>query len=134
MAETFLVAWRRLDQVPEHALPWLLAVARRTLANNRRSSRRRERLTERLRVELGKVQVVPVEPRLLDALHTLSVDDREVLLLVAWDGLSTAEAADVLGCSATACRIRLHRARKRLAAALESGPARTAEMRTQEAS
>lgn len=134
VADTFLVAWRRLDQVPEPALPWLLGVARRTLANDRRSSRRRERLAERMRVELDGVPVVPVEQRLVDALRTLSIGDREALLLIAWEGLSTAEAAQVLGCSAVACRIRLHRARKRLAAALESASTRATEMRAWEVS
>ena len=134
MADTFLVAWRRLDQVPDPALPWLLGVARRTLANDRRSRRRRERLAERMRVEFDGVAVVPVEQRLVDALHRLSIGDREALLLIAWEGLSTAEAAEALGCSAVACRIRLHRARKRLAAALESGPTRATEMAAREAS
>jgi RNA polymerase sigma-70 factor, ECF subfamily len=133
VADTFLVAWRRLDQIPDDALPWLLGVARRTLANDRRSNRRRERLTERLRVELDGVRVVPVDQRLLDALQRLSAGDREVLLLIAWEGLSAGEAADVLGCSAVACRIRLHRARKRLGSALESTSTTTPE-RVQEAS
>src|SRR5690349_12050848 len=38
VAETFVVCWRRLDRVPEDALPWLYAVARRTLANQRRAA------------------------------------------------------------------------------------------------
>ena len=134
MAETFLVAWRRLDDVPEPALPWLFGVARRTLANSRRSSRRRDILAERLRIDLGDVPVVPVERGLLDALQTLSVGDRELLLLTAWEGLSTGEAAAALGCSAVACRIRLHRARKRLAAALDSSLPRPVELQAREAS
>lgn len=133
VAETFLVAWRRLEEVPEPALPWLFGVARGTLANHHRSSRRREALAERLRVELGEVTVAPVEKRLLEGLLTLSIDDRELLLLTSWEGLSAGEAAEVLGCSAVACRIRLHRARKRLAAALDSLPY-AAELHAKEAS
>jgi RNA polymerase sigma-70 factor, ECF subfamily len=50
----------------------------------------------------------------LEALAALSEAEREVLMLAAWEELSSSEAARVLGCSATAYRIRLHRARKRL--------------------
>ena len=88
VSEVFVVAWRRLDEVPEHALPWLFGVARHTVANHRRSSRRRVRLEERLRVNLGEVSVTAVDRHLLDALQTLREGDREMLLLVAWEGLS----------------------------------------------
>jgi RNA polymerase sigma factor (sigma-70 family) len=120
-AETFAVAWRRLDHVPrDDALPWLYAVARRVLANEHRGARRRAALTERLRVT-PPPPTPPPEPAagLLDAaLARLPDRDREALLLVAWEDLSTAQAAQVMGCSATAMRVRLHRARRRLADAL----------------
>jgi RNA polymerase sigma factor (sigma-70 family) len=114
VAETFLVAWRRLDEVPENAKPWLLAVARRVLANQRRAAGRRGALAERVAGE-GIDNHEPRErPLVLRALSRLSEPDREALLLVAWDGLSTAEGAIALGCSQSAFKVRLHRARGRL--------------------
>ena len=117
VADTFLVAWRRLDAVPDEPLPWLYGVARKTLANYRRSAKRRQSLVSRLR------QAEPALPALDDteletALRRLGERDREILMLVAWEGLAPAEAAVALGCSPVAARLRLHRARKRLADAL----------------
>jgi RNA polymerase sigma-70 factor (ECF subfamily) len=120
VADTFLVAWRRLDRVPDTPLPWLYAVARRTLANHRRSAARRESLASRLQLEFRAVPPNPVDGGLRDALGSLRPNDREVLMLVAWEGLTPTEAAEALGCSPVAGRIRLHRARKRLACALEA--------------
>ena len=118
--DVYLVAWRRLDEVPPAPLSWLLGVARRALANKRRSQRRQAALVARLEID---TESRPTEESdrapVLEALRTLREADRELLLLVAWDGLSTREAARVLDCSAVAVRIRLHRARRRLAAALE---------------
>jgi RNA polymerase sigma-70 factor (ECF subfamily) len=122
VADTFLVAWRRLDDVPEPALPWLLGVARRVLADQRRALRRRRSLSQRL--ALASPAPVAWEPpagvgaELAGALRALTGHEREALLLVAWDGLSSAEAAVVAGCSAAAFRVRLHRPRRRLAAQL----------------
>jgi RNA polymerase sigma factor (sigma-70 family) len=117
-AETFAVAWRRADQVPAEPLPWLLAVARRVLSTQRRSTGRRDRLHRRL-----SEAFVPALPegheRIRDALSRLSERDREALLLVAWEGLRPQEAAVVLGISETAFSVRLHRARRRLRAALD---------------
>jgi len=118
IAETFLVAWRRCEQMPAQPLPWLYAVARRTLANHRRSIARRESLAHRLQLEIPRVPVEPIEERVLEALRSLVPKDRELLMLTAWEGLSAAEAARVLECSPVACRIRLHRARRRLACAI----------------
>jgi RNA polymerase sigma-70 factor (ECF subfamily) len=132
MAETFAVAWRRRHDLPNPALPWLLGVARRVLANQRRARRRQERLGERLSV------VPPADPNerfdigVYDALRSLPPRDREVLVLAAWDELHAAEAAQVLGCSTTAYRLRLHRARRRFAQLLananptEEAPRRSA--------
>jgi RNA polymerase sigma factor (sigma-70 family) len=125
VAETFLVAWRRLSDVPsgDDARLWLYGVARRVLANQRRGDRRRERLGERLRVELlGMAASQPApggeQPSVLIALGQLDEDDRELLLLVGWEELGPAQAARVVGGSVVAVRSRLHRARRRLRAAM----------------
>jgi RNA polymerase sigma factor (sigma-70 family) len=122
VAETFLVAWRRLGDVPVHdeARLWLYATARRMLANHQRGIKRRTRLAERLREELRRqlpLQAATERP-VLDALATMSDADRELLMLVAMEELSPSEAARVLGVSTMAARTRLHRARRRLRARL----------------
>jgi RNA polymerase sigma-70 factor, ECF subfamily len=117
VAETFLVCWRRLDRVPDEALPWLYAVARKTLANERRRLARRAPAEVRVHPEASPVG----DPQLAHAFAQLTERDREVLRLVAWEGLSAAEAARVLGCSTVACRVRFHRAKRRLAGLLEAG-------------
>jgi RNA polymerase sigma factor (sigma-70 family) len=117
VAETFLVCWRRLERVPEEPLPWLYAVARKTLANQRRAAARQ---TTTAAAEIpAEVPRVVGDPALAIAFARLSERDREVLRLVAWEGLSLREAATVLGCSAVACRVRFHRAKKRLAGRLD---------------
>jgi RNA polymerase sigma factor (sigma-70 family) len=119
VADTFLVAWRRLDDVPEHALPWLLGVARRVLSDQRRTARRRRSLIERLSRELpvSATWAAPVglSAELAGALRGLTEHEREALLLVAWDGLSPRDAAVAAGCSTVAFRGRLHRARRHVA-------------------
>jgi RNA polymerase sigma-70 factor (ECF subfamily) len=129
LAETFLVAWRRLDDVPEGeaARLWLYGVARRVLANQQRSERRRDRLAERLRHELAEaLPVTPVATAEAGAVHAalcgLGPEDQEVLRLCAWEDLAPAEIARVLGISQIAARSRLHRARRRLQTALEDMP------------
>lgn len=118
VAETFLIAWRRLDQVPggDSERPWLFGVARKVLANTNRSTRRRHAMAERLRAELSVIPATetPAPSALGQALSRLSADDRELLLLLAWDGLSQEQAALALGIGASALRVRLHRARRRL--------------------
>jgi RNA polymerase sigma-70 factor (ECF subfamily) len=123
-AETFLVAWRRLDEVPVEPRPWLLGVARKVVAGQFRSETRREALAVRLRAEQDAESSDPAEAvadrdEVLTAFATLREPDREVLRLVAWDGLSPAEAAEVLDVSRLALAVRLHRARRRLERALE---------------
>jgi RNA polymerase sigma factor (sigma-70 family) len=127
VSETFLVAWRALDGVPEEPLPWLYGVARRTLANHRRGRRRSAALSARLThmaVEPPEPEMLGegIEPALRDALLELSERGREALLLVAWEGLSPAQAASALGCSGAAFRVRLHRARGHLAQLLAHTP------------
>lgn len=116
-AETFLVAWRRLEDVPASERAWLLGTARSVLANQRRGQRRASALVARLVSEPPRLVPGP-EPHeggaLWEALGRLPEQDREVLLLIGWDRLDRAEAAEVLGCSRAALRIRLHRARRRV--------------------
>jgi RNA polymerase sigma-70 factor (ECF subfamily) len=126
VAETFLVAWRRFDAVPdgEAARLWLYGVARRTLANQQRSERRRQALAERLRRELPSALADGSLPAadtgaIRSALSTLGPDDQEILRLCGWEELAPAQIATVLGISRIAARRRLHRARRRLRAALE---------------
>ena len=126
LAETFLTAWRRLADIPDgdEARLWLYGVARRVLANQRRGAARRTALAERLRAELvvrDGTTGRPVDPgQVGEAFGRLSDDDRELLALIGWEGLTPAEASIVLGCSGGTVRIRLHRARKRLARELEA--------------
>jgi RNA polymerase sigma factor (sigma-70 family) len=121
-AETFLVAWRRAGAVPEREpLPWLYAVARHCLANATRHDRRTARALPRLAGPeatpdpadaLGEAAAVRAAVALLPAL------DREALLLVTWEDLTTRAAARAAGCTPAAFAVRLHRARRRLAALL----------------
>jgi RNA polymerase sigma-70 factor (ECF subfamily) len=118
-----VIAWRRLDDVPDDALPWLLGCARHVLAHQRRRSRRDVALLDRLAAEGVPDSAVGGDRVLARALAQLSVQDRELLLLIAWEGLDPGQAARVLGCSHNALAVRLHRARKRLAAALSQADA-----------
>lgn len=120
-AAAFAVLWRRIDDPPTEPLPWLYAVARRELANQRRGDNRREALRTRLR--LGRTDRLSApDPadgateglRARAALARLRPADREVLMLVAWEGLDPAQAAAALGISPAAFTVRLHRARRRL--------------------
>lgn len=122
VAETFAVVWRRIDRLPENdALPWLLAITRKVIANQRRSTDRRSRLSLRLRREPRPTLPHDSDSPALHALAELPPHDQELLRLLAWDGLSQAEAGVVLGISANAVAIRLYRARKRFAAELAKG-------------
>jgi RNA polymerase sigma-70 factor (ECF subfamily) len=123
VADTFLVAWQRLGDIPrDKARAWLFGVARNVLANQHRAARRGAELAARLRNELAQITVaradVPVE--ISTALQALPPADQELLRLVAWEGLSAEELAVVLDCSTNAARIRLHRARSRFAEALQA--------------
>ncbi len=116
VAETFLTAWRRLGTVPQGAeLPWLYAVARRILANHWRREQTRVALVERLRETPVTGGGTDPEAAAMTAAawQELPERDREVLALIAWEGLEADEVAVVLGCSRNAVRIRLHRARRR---------------------
>jgi RNA polymerase sigma-70 factor, ECF subfamily len=130
VTEVFLVAWRRREDVPREPLPWLYGVARKVLANHRRAGDRREALTERAAAHAmtaapDLAEAAGLRTDLARALAALPDHDRELVLLVAWEGLTLAEAATALGCRRGAAAVRLHRARRRLHTALndESGPA-----------
>ena len=122
VAEVFLIAWRRRAIAPDepNLRPWLFKVASNVLRNHRRGAARRMRLHERLRA-YATTEVVKQPPEQSDtdvvmrwALAQLREPDREILRLVAWEGCTTEELATVLGCSANAAAVRLHRARRRL--------------------
>jgi RNA polymerase sigma-70 factor (ECF subfamily) len=121
VADTFAVAWRRVDRLPEPelALPWLLATARRVLANQHRGAVRRLRLGMRLGAQPQQGPVIhAVATPALEALARMRPEDQELLRLLVWDGLSQAEAGEVLGISANAVGIRLSRARHRFGSEL----------------
>ena len=129
LAEVFLVAWRRLDEVPDDARLWLLGVARRVLANQRRGRTRQLAVRDRLALsEPGHASAIDTRgaDRAARALDRLSESDRELLLLLAWEGLSNDEAAQVLGIRPRTLRVRVHRARRRFARALAEDTATSA--------
>lgn len=122
VSETFLVAWRRYDDLPEEPLPWLLGIARKVLANQRRSARRRQPDGGHASLEVVEAphpgpapfERVAEREAFASAFARLPERYRETLSLIAWDGLEVREAATAMGCSAAAFSLRLHRARRRL--------------------
>ena len=126
LSDTLLVCWRRLDAVPDDALPWAIVVARQCLNNARRAERRRTRLIGRIiaidpppeaaddNAAASIVESTTVDARVTTALANLRRDDAEILRLWAWDELTSPQLAVVLGISANAAAIRLHRAKGRL--------------------
>lgn len=126
LGDTLLVCWRRLDDVPDDALPWAIVVARQCLSNAQRAERRRTRLIGRIiaidpptataddNPAASTVDGTTADPRVTTALASLRRDDAEILRLWAWDELTSPQLAVVLGISANAAAIRLHRAKARL--------------------
>lgn len=127
--DVLVVCWRRLDEVPvepAESIPWAIGVARNLLANAERAQRRRDRLTAKV-IALDPPPLAALGPdaasdsglddaiAVRDALTRLRRDDAELLRLWAWDQLESPQLATVLGISANAAAIRLHRAKKRLA-------------------
>jgi RNA polymerase sigma-70 factor (ECF subfamily) len=127
---TFEVLWRTMDAPPVQPLPWLYKVAAGQLANARRSEARRRRLVDRLIRRRGGAPAPPPDPAEATAdadaaraaLACLKPADRELLLLVAWEGLGPEEAAAALGVSPGTFAVRLHRARRRLEHLLAEPP------------
>ena len=129
VSDVFTTAWRRIDRVPEppQDLLWLYGVARRVLSQHHRGRRRRERLGIRLRALA--ITATPSGPesgglldrRLIELIESLRPRDRELVRLIAWEQLSHAQVADVLGCSANAVAIRWHRSIKCLRSQLGDG-------------
>jgi RNA polymerase sigma-70 factor (ECF subfamily) len=118
VGDVFLVAWRRLAEVPDDPLPWLLGVARRALANRRRTVAREQALHGRIQSELAASAAESLtgagsDERVFGALRRLDERDREVLLLVAWEGLTPAQGAAVIGVRPNTFSTRLSRARRR---------------------
>jgi RNA polymerase sigma-70 factor, ECF subfamily len=125
VAETFLVAWRRIDDVPCDERPWLFGVARHARLNLQRSARRQQAVANRLSGGLDETLPSRAEQpgeAIGRALSALPERDREILLLHAWEGLGRREIAAALGCSVANVSVRLHRARTRFAAALSADP------------
>lgn len=133
-AETFIVAWRRRADVPrepEEARAWVFGVARLTLANANRAHQRTDRIGQAL-AHAMRGQTVPDPAALVEsnserariraALGELSPDDRDLVQLTTWEGLTTAQAGALLGLTPGAARVRLHRARLRLRASLTPAP------------
>ena len=124
VADTFLVAWRRLGDVPEDALPWLYAAARNVISNTRRAEIRRDALRARLASlegpEIGHDPAAVVEARadIVAAMRLLPQTEREALVLVGWEDLDPRRAAAVVGCSPGTFAVRVHRGRRHLMKAL----------------
>ena len=123
-ADAFLVAWRRLEDVPDPPLPWLYGVARNVVARHHERGGKQRRLQAALAhehtvVAPGWLEGSDGDAQLWTAWETLRETDRELLALIAWEELTVAEAAQALGCAASVCSVRLPRARRRFASLLE---------------
>ncbi|MFE2543089.1 RNA polymerase sigma factor [Actinacidiphila glaucinigra] len=135
-SETFTVAWRRVRDVPDPALPWLLGVARNLVRELRRrdahqyllAAEEAQRISSGARTDAADIAAeVAGRHDALQALAGLPEADRELLTLIAWHGLSAREAAQVLDCTTATLTVRLYRARRRLEKALEAAPAAAPE-------
>ena len=128
VAETFTIAWRKLDRLPPgDELPWLLVTARRVLANRHRKGARAVAPAGPVAVERDHADDVVGTLALVSAFNRLPERDRETLALVAWDGLEARDAARVAGCSSATFSVRLHRARGRLEVLLAAAESATWE-------
>ena len=119
LSETLMILWRRRDQLPGDAdslRAWSYGVAKGVLANYRRGRIRRGALAERLRTGLVHTPLAPKgdDDHVHVALSRLRRTDRELVMLIIWDGLGVGEAGKLLGLSPTAARSRYARARAKL--------------------
>jgi RNA polymerase sigma factor (sigma-70 family) len=120
-AEVMTIAWRRLETVPrDDPRPWLYATARNLLFADARRSAKDRNAGPVPELVADTLEPSGLDPELADALRSLSSSDLEAILLVAWEDLSPSQAADALGISAVAFRVRLLRARRRLQAHLDT--------------
>ena len=130
-AETFLVLWRRLGEVPAEPAGWVFGVARRVVAQQLRADSRRDALVMRLAAPAHRESRQAADPAdevaqresALAALALLGDRDREILTLLAWHGLTGDQAAEALGLTRLSFAVRLHRARRRLASGLAAADA-----------
>jgi len=126
VSETFVVAWRSIERIPADELPWLIGVARNLLRKRYERAARQASLAVEMRAWIAVEDVDDIADgvtqrwAVLDALARLSESDRELLTLIAWHGLSNAQAARVIGCSVATLLVKLHRARNRLANAMST--------------
>jgi RNA polymerase sigma-70 factor (ECF subfamily) len=121
VSEVFTVAWRRIDELPPAPQDrlWLFGVAHRCLLAHQRQWRSRVRLLSALESQPNQIELIEaggdlLHLRIRSAMETLRFRDREVLILVYWDGLTHADAAIVLGCSVNAVALRVKKAKARL--------------------
>jgi RNA polymerase sigma-70 factor (ECF subfamily) len=131
-AETFAVAWRKLPRRIEEPLPWLYAVAAKVLANHRRKVARRDPASFgdalSAAAPADPAELISGDRGLARAWARLSESEREALRLVAWEGLSHADAARAASCTRVAFATRLSRARRRLQTALDEPALQTLVM------
>lgn len=123
VSDTFMAVWRRLDDVPEEprSIPWVYGVAHRVLANQYRGLDRLARLTKRVEATAApEPQTDPDFDQVHRALQALRPGDREILTLHAWEELDNDEIGVVMGITRSAVAVRLHRAKKRLAWAMDA--------------
>ncbi|SDS69516.1 RNA polymerase sigma factor [Actinoplanes derwentensis] len=125
VSTVFMIAWRRLGELPGDAVPWLFGVARNVMAAQSRTRNRHAVVDVRM-VSDDRAPGVVARIDLVRAWWTLSAADHEVLALVAFDGLTDTQAATVLGCRPTTYRMRLSRARRRLRDAMSQPAPRPA--------
>ncbi len=127
VTDTFTAAWRHWERrpAPQEMLPWLYAIAGNSVRDQQRSAQRRRRLIARLsalptpRPAADPAESVVLTQSITDALARLPEADQEILRLIAWEGQTDARVLGlVLGLSAGTARSRVHRARRRLRAAL----------------
>lgn len=121
IAETFLIAWRRFDELPTDPIPWLFVTARHVMANSHRLDQRRRTLDDKLTSHFAgsvepesRTDLSEIDQQLVTAITRLPQAEREAFILVAWDGLDAYRASRALGCSPATFRMRLHRARQKL--------------------
>lgn len=121
-SDTMLVAWRRFDDIPDDAIPWLIVTARNCLLTAERSTRRRDRLIHRITTidppsesyDTTRLDGDGGGDRVRRALTKLNAADAELVRMWAWDEMSLEQIAAVLNVTTNAATIRLHRAKRKL--------------------